>query len=393
MSINEKFTALADEIRELSGTDTPKGLDDMIADVDSANTEVDEQSGLIEQIAVALEGKAAGGEDRLAELLEGTITEYSNPTVTQTTAYAFINCISLTSVRLPACIGIQDSAFQNCFSLASISFPACTTIGNYAFSRCSMLTSINFPACTSMGASAFYCCTSLISASFPVCSSINAYAFYSCSRLTSINFPACTVIDRYAFNTCGSLISVNFPSCMTVGSYAFCRCSNLESVSFPACVVIGSYTFTDCFKLTSVNFPACRTINPGAFSRCSRITSVDLPSCVSIFTSAFIGCSGLSRVALGFDTLSASTAVYPNIYQMAFSECTNLTTLELYWPSVAALQGINAFQTTPMSNSSYTGSFGSIYVPASLVDAYKSATNWATYADRITALESLNSTN
>jgi hypothetical protein len=37
-----------------------------------------------------------------------------------------------------------------------------------------------------------------------------------------------------------------------------------------------------------------------------------------------------------------------------------------------------------MSDSTLTGSFGSIYVPFSLVGAYKTATNWATYADRIT---------
>ena len=40
-----------------------------------------------------------------------------------------------------------------------------------------------------------------------------------------------------------------------------------------------------------------------------------------------------------------------------------------------------------MSLSTLTGAFGSIYVPASLVTAYKTATNWATYADRITAIE------
>jgi hypothetical protein len=39
-----------------------------------------------------------------------------------------------------------------------------------------------------------------------------------------------------------------------------------------------------------------------------------------------------------------------------------------------------------MSDSTLTGAFGSIYVPASLVSAYKSATNWVTYADRITAI-------
>ena len=56
------------------------------------------------------------------------------------------------------------------------------------------------------------------------------------------------------------------------------------------------------------------------------------------------------------------------------------------YSSVAKLSAVNAFANTPMSNSTYTGSFGSIYVPASLVAAYQSATNWATYSARITAI-------
>jgi hypothetical protein len=39
-----------------------------------------------------------------------------------------------------------------------------------------------------------------------------------------------------------------------------------------------------------------------------------------------------------------------------------------------------------MSISTLTGSFGSIYVPSSLVASYKAATNWAAYADRIRAI-------
>lgn len=52
------LTALADEIRELSGTTTPKSLDAMTSDVDAANTEIAEQAELLNQIATALEGKA-----------------------------------------------------------------------------------------------------------------------------------------------------------------------------------------------------------------------------------------------------------------------------------------------------------------------------------------------
>ena len=61
MGLNESMTLLANEVRELSGTTTPKGIDAMTTDIDAANAEISEQVVLINQITTALEGKAAGG--------------------------------------------------------------------------------------------------------------------------------------------------------------------------------------------------------------------------------------------------------------------------------------------------------------------------------------------
>lgn len=61
MSVNSKMTAIADEIRELSGTTDPMGLDAMATHVGDANDEVDTQANLIAQIRSTLENKAAGG--------------------------------------------------------------------------------------------------------------------------------------------------------------------------------------------------------------------------------------------------------------------------------------------------------------------------------------------
>lgn len=58
MSVNSKMTALADEIRELSGITTNKSIDTMTSDVDAANTEISSQAELISQIQTALVGKA-----------------------------------------------------------------------------------------------------------------------------------------------------------------------------------------------------------------------------------------------------------------------------------------------------------------------------------------------
>ena len=60
-TVNSKMTALADEVRALSGTTTSKSIDAMTTDVNAANTEITEQTGLIAQIVTALEGKAGGG--------------------------------------------------------------------------------------------------------------------------------------------------------------------------------------------------------------------------------------------------------------------------------------------------------------------------------------------
>ena len=57
MSVNTKMTAIADEIRTLTNTDEPMGLDDMATNLDTTNTAVNTQEGLIAQIQLSLTGK------------------------------------------------------------------------------------------------------------------------------------------------------------------------------------------------------------------------------------------------------------------------------------------------------------------------------------------------
>jgi len=48
--------------------------------------------------------------------------------------------------------------------------------------------------------------------------------------------------------------------------------------------------------------------------------------------------------------------------------------------------GTTIFSNTPIHLSTYLGYFGSIYVPASLLASYKTATNWATYSNRMVGI-------
>lgn len=73
MSINTKMTALANEIRTLSGTTAAIGLDAMTSNINIANGIVDDQADLIEQIYTALAGKTS-----LSLTIDDTSTAYVN---------------------------------------------------------------------------------------------------------------------------------------------------------------------------------------------------------------------------------------------------------------------------------------------------------------------------
>ena len=61
---------------------------------------------------------------------------------------------------------------------------------------------------------------------------------------------------------------------------------------------------------------------------------------------------------------------------------TSLTTLILRKTTIINLTNKNALQYTPIANGT-----GYIYVPKALIEKYKTATNWSTYANQFRAIE------
>jgi len=148
-----------------------------------------------------------------------------------------------------------------------------------------------------------------------------------------------------------SVTSVSSDTLVTLGQHALYECSKLVSVSFPNVTTIGSSALNRCEKLESIYFPKAERLRDYAMSRCKAVVTADFPKMSQIDEYGMQICSGLTVLILRSETI-----------------CT--------------LSNVNAFASTPIASGT-----GYIYVPSTLVDSYKAATNWSTYAAQIRAIE------
>jgi hypothetical protein len=164
----------------------------------------------------------------------------------------------------------------------------------------------------------------------------------------------------------------------TVGYGTFAYASSLTTASFPAATTIGSYAFYNCSSLTTASFPTATTIGSNAFYGCFRLTTASFPVATSIGSNAFRGCSSLT---------TASFPEVTSISNYAFHSCYNLKSLYLTNSKVCTLSHSNAFSSTPIGGySTSAGTYGSIYVPTSLLASYKKATNWTYFSSRFVGI-------
>ena len=153
-----------------------------------------------------------------------------------------------------------------------------------------------------------------------------------------------TSIGGGAFYNCYSLASLTIPSSVTsIGENAFNNCYSLASLTIPSGVTsIGNNAFNNCYSLASLTIPSSVTsIGGGAFYYCYSLASLTIPSGVtSIGNSAFYSCYGVAEYHIKPTSVpTGGTTMFSSIV----SDCV-------------------------------------IYVPTALLNSYKTATNWSTYA-------------
>ena len=131
-------------------------------------------------------------------------------------------------------------------------------------------------------------------------------------------------------------------------------------------------------KLQKIDMTSVKSVGNNAFRECSALVEVKFPAVLSsgVAVNALRYCSALKKVDFGEINAAKGLLGY------SLADCKVLEMLVIRNTDQPPKLTATAFNNTPIN----TGT-GYIYVPAAMVDAYKSATNWSAYADQIRAIE------
>ena len=245
-------------------------------------------------------------------------------------SFAFADCISLTSIEIPASVtSIGGCAFSSRFfdhhlySLKTVTFAPNSRlkdIGVRTFEYTG-LTSIIIPAnVTSIGSGAFSFCADLETVTFEAGSkleTIGYMAFFDCNSISAITIPAgVTSIGDHAFSSCESLSSaIAIPSGVTSINNSSFSGTRISAITIPSGVTsIGDYAFLECIDLKTVTFETgskLETIGDKAFRRCTSISAITIPAGVtSIGKSAFDSWTASQTINIPFANQAAADAAW-----------------------------------------------------------------------------------
>ena len=189
-----------------------------------------------------------------------------------------------------------------------------------------------------------------------------------------------TSIGDEAFIKCKGISSVTISNDVTtIGDSAFWNDegilrfnSDTDGVmNIPDTVTsIDDYAFANLNSITTLNIGSGITSLANTFPSMIRLTAVTIPNTVTtIGLSTFYNCYSLKTVII--------PSSVTRIEAKAFKQCSGLTSITCLTTTPPTMTNNNAFESTNNCP---------IYVPSQSVSAYKSATNWSTYASRIQAI-------
>ena len=206
-----------------------------------------------------------------------------------------------------------------------------------------------------------------------------------------------TILGDQCFDCCSELKSIRIPNTVTrIGRQAFFVCKSLEKIEIPNSVnYIGIDAFSACYSLESIIIPSSVTQIQGIlFYQCNKLRYIEVAqnnkvydsrdNCNAIIetaTNTLISACSYSTIPSSVTTIKYS-AFFHSEYLAAIDIPNSVTTIGEYaFLGCARLTQITCRANVPPTIG--TGTFDDVdksipvYVPASSIDAYKSAQYWS----------------
>lgn len=284
--------------------------------------------------------------------------------VSMVNTMAFADCVSLSRAALPECKNIYSSVFSGCTSLDTVYLPKAQTISSKAFegtvtgldvvlegsSVCSFTGNI-------FGSSGFGNHMIFVPSSM-VSTYIATYPSYYHPSQGQGTFPSYPLF--------ASLYYMKWtPDITGTGTFSLSWDGSTYTYS------LSKYTYDNYFVCPfMINGVVSRMdITSSAFKNKSMIETFET-NATGVGESAFYGCSNLK-------TLTLPDCSYISLY--AFANCTAMESITFGYSSVVTFTG---------NSNAFSNNSTKIYVPSSLVTAYKSHPLWSYFKYRIFAIPS-----
>lgn len=177
-----------------------------------------------------------------------------------------------------------------------------------------------------------------------------------------------------------------------LGGMSFYGCANLKSITLHSGLRdLNSSEFWGANSLTFITIPNGVSHIPSTVFQSSGLKTIALPNTITGMSSSFVSCPNLRFISIPTHVTTIPSSI--------FKSCTALSSIifpnsitDLYFRAFSGCNGIAFYdfsRNTAVPTLGATSVFDGIAadceirVPAALVDEWKAATNWATYADHI----------
>lgn len=298
---------------------------------------------------------------------------------------AFANCPNLSSIVLPDHLDYCGGSIVSSSSLEQFNMPETDYWSNgNPVSGCSKLKRFTGPYASADGRMLVdkgeirsFAPAGLPSYVIPEgIVSVGLWAFSGSRNLDGIIFPTTiTTIKTQAFASCSALKDLVLPaSLQNVGDYAFAGCTGLLKVTVPIGVSLGESVFHNCTSIVSFFGPYASSDGRLLVSSTGE-TLAFAPGGLTEYTVP----DGIVSIRDGFN--------FDHYYYLKLETLRLPSSVESAELTIGSLRTLVCNSLTPPLISSQKQldlpNIESIYVPEESVDAYKSATYWNAYQNKI----------